>query len=287
MAAVSGGVKFWAFASCCALLLWIVAMLPANIISFLDVVTGVPSIFMDNPGIFIAHQAALVARLVGVVFALGIGFLVWFTVNHSSSRIERWLETALFLEATYFVLLFPSGLWSLGSGLNFLGVGYVLQAASAGTVLMVLSFKVRGSMDNPLRILKWVGVGAVGYVSALWFNVVFHWFDKIALIGSSFLLRGATAWGFLGSLITMSLAVFFAFVGAWLLSENKAESVRWFGLSLAMIGAHYVVYLYYSFTVGDLFSAMQLDIWTLPFLGLGISLLRVKLDRNLIGETEV
>ena len=81
--------------------------------------------------------------------------------------------------------------------------------------------------------------------------------------------------------------MFFAFVGAWLLSENKAESVRWFGLSLAMIGAHYVVYLYYSFTVGDLFSAMQLDIWTLPFLGLGISLLRVKLDRNLIGETEV
>lgn len=228
-----------------------------------------------------AESVGLIARFFGVLLALAVGFMVWGGPDRSGARVERLVEAALFLEGTYFVLLFPSGLWQINFGVNFLSVAFLLQAVSAGAVLMMLSFKVRGSAGN-VATLKWVGVAAVGYIGALWFNVVFRWFDMIALLGSSFLLRGAASWGFLGSLITLSLAVVFAVIGAYLLTRNKGESVWWFGLSLMMVGFHYVVYLAYSFSAGPLENALPLDVWTLPFAGLGLSLLRMKATKNLL-----
>ncbi len=279
---VGRGVKVWVFACLCSLLIWVVViMLPLNFRSFFNVISGQPDFYTGNLGMFMAESVGLIARFFGVVLALAVGFLVWGGPDRSGSRVERLVEAALFLEGTYFVLLFPSGLWRISNGVNFVGVAFLLRAVSAGTVLMMLSFKVRGSAGN-VAVLKWVGVAAVGYVGALWFNVVFRWFDMIAMLGSSFLLRGAASWGFLGSLITMSLAVVFAVIGAFLLAGNKGESVWWFGLSLMMVGFHYVVYLAYSFSAGALESAFPLDVWTLPFIGLGLSLLRMKATKNLL-----
>jgi hypothetical protein len=106
----------------------------------------------------------------------------------------------------------------------------------------------------------------------------------IAVLGSGFLLTGAASWGFLVSLIAMSLAVVFAVAGAHLLSKNLGESVKWFGLSLAMIGLNYVVYLLYSFLSGNLDPAMAIDLWALPFLGLGISLFRTKIPKSVVNQ---
>ena len=119
---------------------------------------------------------------------------------------------------------------------------------------------------------------------ALWFNSVFRWFDQIAVIGSEFLLRGATSWGFLVSLTAMSLAVVFAVPGAYHLAKNRGESVWWFGLSLVMIGVYYVVYVVYSAMSSNLDSAMQIDVWTLPFVGLGLALLRMKVPKSLVDD---
>jgi hypothetical protein len=279
---VGRGVKVWVFVCLCSLLIWVVViMLPLNVRSFFNVISGQPDFYTGNLGMLMAGSVGLIARFFGVVLALAVGFLVWGGPDKSGARVERLVEAALFLEGTYFVLLFPSGLWRISDGFNFLGVAFLLQAVSAGTVLMVLSFKVRGSAGN-VAALKWVGVAAAGYFGALWFNVVFKWFDMIAMLGSSFLLRGAASWGFLSSLITMSLAVVFAVIGAFLLAGNKGESVWWFGLSLIMVGFHYVVYLAYSFSAGALESALPLDVWTLPFIGLGLSLLRMKATKNLL-----
>ncbi len=285
MVSTSGWIKIWVFVILCSLLLWVVYMMPSNILHFLNVVSGQHDFYTDNPGMFIADEAGLAARLLGAVLGLASGFLLWGGKNGAlrpHSKVERLIEAAIFLEGTYFVMLFPSGLWRITSGVNFLGVSYLLEAVLAGSVLLVLSFKVRGSMGN-LHVLKWIGIAAVGYISALWVRIVFQWFDMIEVIGSSSLFRGVAAWGFLTSLTTMSLAIFFAVVGAWLLSRNEGESVRWFGLSIAMIGLHYLVYLWYTFTNGALDSAMPLDVWTLPFLGLGLMmLLRMKVGKNLL-----
>jgi hypothetical protein len=237
-------------------------MLPANFEHLYNVVLGKPDIYQGNLGMFISSFAGLIARFFAVILGMAVGFAVWGGgVTVSQVKLERMIEAALFLEGTYFILLFPSGLWWLSLGWNFLGAAYLLEAACAGSTLLLLSFKIR-DFNKDASTLKWVGIAGLGYIAALWFNNVFRWFDQIAVIGSEFLLRGATAWGFLVSLTAMSLAVVFAVPGTYFLSKNKSESVWWFGLSLIMIGVYYVVYVAYSITSSNLDSAMQIDVWT-------------------------
>lgn len=282
MVSISRGVKIWVFVSFCSLLIWLVYSFPSNLGHFIKIASGIPDFYTGNLGMFLAYYIGFIARFFGVISALIVGFVVWGGAKlGSKSKLIRFAEAALFLEGTYFVLLFPSGLWWVNLGPNFVGIAYLLQAASAGTCLLILSFKVR-DFGRDISTLKWIGIASVGYIGALWFNVVFGWFDRIEVIGSSFLLRGATSWGFLGSLITMTLALFFAGVGGYLLSKNQGDSVWWYGLSLIMVGLHYVIYLAYSFSVGDLDSAMLLDVWTLPFLGLGLSMLLTKASKHVL-----
>ena len=54
-----------------------------------------------------AETVGLIARFLGVVLALAVGFLVWGGPVRSGAKVERLVEAALFLEGTYFVLLFP------------------------------------------------------------------------------------------------------------------------------------------------------------------------------------
>jgi hypothetical protein len=267
--------KVLIFACLCSLLIFLAIMIPSNLDHLLNVILDRPDFYTGNLGMFVSSFAGLIARLFAVVLAMAVGFIVWGMNTRPSWKVERIMEAALFLEGTYFVLLFPSGLWWLGLGFNFLGIAFLLQSAFAGSTLLVLSFKVR-DFSKDVKVLKWLGIAAVGYVAALWFNSVFRWFDQIAVIGSEFLLRGATSWGFLVSLTAMSLAVVFAVPGAYFLTKNNGESARWFGVSLTMVGVYYVVYVVYSFTSSNLDSAMQIDVWTLPFLFLGLKMLRAK-----------
>jgi len=284
MVSVGRWTKVWVFASLCALLLWIVVMLPGSFIHFFNFILGKPDLYAGNPGMFMASHIGLVARFFAVTLAIATGFMLWSVKNPSQKKLERIVETALFLEGTYYILLFPSGLWWVGLGANFLGIDYLLRAALVGTTLLFLSFKVRDYAKG-INVLNWIGVAIVAYIVALWSNVVFGWFDMIAVIGSGFLFHGVTSWGFLVSLIAMSLAVVFAVAGAYLLSKNQGEAVNWFGLSLGMIGLNCIVYLAYSFLSGNLSPAMAIDVWAIPFLGLGISLLRMKMTKSLIQES--
>jgi hypothetical protein len=263
-------------------MIWIVFQLPADLDHLFNMLTNQPDVYNGNLGMFVSSFAGLVARFFAVILAMAVGFKVWGRADFwSSTRVETLVETALFLEGTYFILLFPSGLWWLGLGPNFLGVAYLLEAGVAGAALLLLSFRVR-DFGKDGKILKWAGIAGLAYVVALWLNSVFRWFDQIAVIGSEFLLRGATSWGFLVSLTAMSLAVVFAVPGAYHLAKNRGESVWWFGLSLVMIGVYYVVYVVYSAMSSNLDSAMQIDVWTLPFVGLGLALLRMKVPKNLL-----
>jgi len=54
-----------------------------------------------------------------------------------------------------------------------------------------------------------------------------------------------------------------------------------------MIGLNCIVYLAYSSLSGNLSLAMAIDVWALPFLGLGISLLRTKTTKNLINPSRL
>jgi hypothetical protein len=264
-------------------MIWVVFLMPSNFDHLFNVVLKKPDFLDGNFGMFVSSFAGLVARFFAVALAMAIGLMVWGRNTWSQIKVERFAEAALFLEGTYYILLLPSGLWWLGLGFNFLGAAFFLQSAIAGSILLILSFKVRDFRKDP-GTLRWVAVAALGYIAALWFNSVFRWFDQITVIGTSFLMRGAASWGFLGSLTAMSLAIVFAVPGAYLLAKNRGESLWWFGLSLLMIGIYYVVYVVYSFSSSNLDSAMQIDVWALPFLGLGLSLMRTKMPKNLISS---
>ncbi len=95
-------------------------------------------------------------------------------------------------------------------------------------------------------------------------------------------MRGSASWGFLISLTAMSLAVVFAVPGAYFLSKNRGEASKWFGLSLLMIGVYYVVYVVYSVSSSNMDTAMQIDVWTLPFLFLGLKILKSKTPEKIV-----
>ncbi|NLE04231.1 MAG: hypothetical protein GX638_05435, partial [Crenarchaeota archaeon] len=216
MVLVRRSTKVWFFASLCALLFWIVVMLPSSFIHFFNFLFGKPDLYATNPAMFMASHIGLIVRFFAIILALSAGFMVWSIRNPSYHRLERIIEAALFLEGTYYILLLPSGLWWVSLGINFLGIDYLLRAILVGTALLGLSFKVH-DYSKGANILNWIGIAIIAYITALWSNVVLGWFDMIAVIGSSFLFHGATSWGFLLSLITMSLAVVFSVAGAFLL----------------------------------------------------------------------
>ena len=122
--------------------------MPGSYAHLINVILGRPDLYSGNIGTFIAEHVGLNARFFAVIIALTTGFLIWGGEIKSHATTERLVETALFLEGTYFVLLFPKGLWTISNGVNPEGISYILQAASAGTVLMILSFKVRHWTDG-------------------------------------------------------------------------------------------------------------------------------------------
>ncbi len=99
--------------------------------------------------------------------------------------------------------------------------------------------------------------------------------------GLDFLLSGIDGLGFLNALIFMSFGVIFSVVEAFSLAKQKIGSAkRWLGLSLAMVGLHYVLYMVYSYIIEGLIWVWLIDVWTIPLLGLGISLLKMKQQKE-------
>jgi hypothetical protein len=71
----------------------------------------------------------------------------------------------------------------------------------------------------------------------------------------------------------MALAVVFAVVWAFSLIKKKEPMNRWLGLSLTMIGLHYTIYVITSYFLGTIKSVWLVEIWTIPVLGLGLTIL--------------
>jgi hypothetical protein len=96
----------------------------------------------------------------------------------------------------------------------------------------------------------------------------------ISTEGMKFLASGPKAFGFLNSAVFMSLAIAFSIVGSYRLSRKKEKfALKWIGLSFASVGIHFVIYLIYSTYLNSLNYSLLVDIWAIPLLGLGLSIL--------------
>jgi hypothetical protein len=262
-----------------SLLLWITYWLIPSFQHFFNLALGLPDQYSNREWYFIPAHFGLIARLTGTCFGLLTTFLIWIK-NKPFSKVKSLVTTSLLMEAAYFISLLPS-FWSLFSTFRAttLGIAYFLQIIFTAPLLVVLALKIHQNnvQDNKLKILKWSTITFVGYIAALWINSVFRWIDMLLIEGVGFLTSGIRAIGFFDAIIFMSLAVILAAMGAR--SHGKEIEVaarKWIGLSMVMVGLHYVIYLVYSYIVGALGFVLLVDVWTVPLLFLGLALLFTK-----------
>lgn len=254
-----------------------------------DYLAGVPEIlqYVNRGGLtYWTAQVGLNARFIAVALSLVAVFLLW-VKGRSFAKVKVFIAAALALESVYFLGFFPAAIMLMKTrfieGISgpelqafFLGASYLLQAIIVTPLFLVLAFKIyrAGGSLQKQDVCRWAGMALAGYVAALAVNAVFRWLDMVGLMGLPFLLEGIRAVGFLDAVFLMPLAVIFAIVGAYKLSRQRGRSaIPWFGLALATVGLSYTVYVIYSYAVNALKFALLVDVWTIPFLGLGLALL--------------
>jgi hypothetical protein len=96
----------------------------------------------------------------------------------------------------------------------------------------------------------------------------------VAAEGFSFFSTGIRSLGATNAFLLMSLALFFAIIGAFSLAKHDFSSAfKWSGMTFVLVGLHYLIYVFYSYLVGMESFLMLAEIWTIPLLGLGLTML--------------
>ena len=226
----------------------------------------------------LSGAVGILLRFVGVLCGIFAVFILIRNTDKKIFSVKKWIVLALILESCYFLLLLPSGflLAGLSGARVMLGVDYLLMIALTAPFLGVLAVKLyrfRGGSEV-FKEWKWVGAAFVGYIAALWANSVLKWFDMTLAEGFSFFTSGIRAIGALNAFVLMSLALGFSVYVAFLLIKGNIQSAfKWGGLVLALVGLHFLVFVIYSYLVGIESFLMLAEIWTIPLLGLGLTML--------------
>jgi hypothetical protein len=283
--------KIWILATLCFLLFWIIRLIPDSLERFYNIVF-VSSDYYNRivVGGWMYSLAAIgnVARFIGVIIGLVSLFLIWKSTK-SFLNIRKLVATALSLESFYYATLIPSSIWLFAlaeeSTISYtLGISYLLQIIFTVPFLAVFAFKLIKHGESPinLQLLKWGGIAFAGYVLALWANTVLRWFDMVSTVGVQIFFTGLRLVGVLNAFIFMFLAVIFAIACAFSLTKQKKSAKKWLGLSLTVIGLHYAIHAVILYSLGMINSIWLIDIWAIPLLGLGLTIL---LDRTSAKKT--
>lgn len=284
---VDRNVKVWIFITLCSLLVWIAYWIPAGVLRINALVFG-SNVDVFRYGDFmylwmeLSASVGTIIRVVGVL----IGLMLLFLLRRDGKRFfesKKWLVSALGIESFYYVMLgFPSGIYMMGSGYGgqyrILGVSFFLQFLLTTPFLVALMVKVNRyeCCTDGFRSWNWVGVAFVGYVAALCVNSVLKWFEMISVEGIAIFPIGIRVPGVLISFAFMSLAVGFAVLGSFSLVKKKKSSTKLIGASLALVGLHYLVFVIFSYFSNMLNFAMLAEVWAIPLLGLGLSMLKME-----------
>lgn len=285
-------VNLWIFITLCSLLGWIIYWVPPAIYRFFSY-DGTPwPEAVQNNGLFfmvmeLSASIGMLLRFVGVFLA--ILALKEFWPHHVWSRGKNFFDVknlvafALVFEALYYALLLPSGILMVGFdqvqvlASLLLGIDYLLMVFLTVPFLLVLAVKAYRSKPEGFRAWRWAAITLVAYVTVLWANSVLKWFNQTTIDGFSFFSSRISSLGALNSLVLMSLALIFTVIGAYYLAkQNLGSTLKWLGLAFVMIGLHFVIYVIFSYFVGMLEFLVISEIWAIPLLGLGLTMLKVK-----------
>ncbi len=284
MLSIGRAVKVWVIISLLSLFVFNAYWTNESYDNFFRFLQGEPQAYryVTRIGlVFWAGHMGLTARFIGVTLGLLAVFLLWVKAR-PFLKVKRIVAAALFLEALNFVGFIPSVPY-LSRAYPVLAAGYALQILFIVPFLSILAVKVL-KYEGPSRsdgVWKWAGVAFVGYIAGLWANSVFRWFNMVGERGIAFLLTGTTATGFLVEFSLMSLAVVFAVEGAYSITRRKESSAfKWLGSALAMVGLNFVIYLVNSYNGGMLSYVLLVDVWAIPLLGLGVTMLNYSRTLN-------
>ena len=221
--------------------------------------------------------AGIIMRFLGVSLALLSMYLFWRHKGNPVPYVKGKISTALLFEAFYYLSFTPFVIVYIDSN-PFFAVNYLLQILLISPFLINLGLKVKFDTGDSIKkgLLKSIGIAGVGYIAAIWVNNVSRWLDMTSRFGIQFLSTGITFLGFVNTIFTLSLSVVFALAGFSLLPKKRNIATKWWGLSLIMLGVHFVIYLLHSAYVGALDFALLNEIWTVSLLGLGLSILKQK-----------
>lgn len=281
---VGRGEKIWIFITLCSLLFWVIYWLPSGFSTIYNLAIFQDAIFRFGRWMYLLMELSGAVGTIVRFFGVLIGLFVVFLLRNGSKGVfetKKLIATAIAIESVYYAMVgLPSGIYMMGSGyggqFQMLGVSFLLQFLFATPFLAVLAVKVykyeKGG--NGFQPWKWVGAAFVGYVAALWANSVLKWFEMLVTEGIAFFFVPIRAVGALNDFVLMSLAIVFAVVGAFSLVRKNSSAMRWLGLTLTMVGLHYLVYVVYSY-FGDMLSYVMLaEVWAIPLLGLGLTMLK-------------
>jgi len=275
-------VKIWtaiSIASLLAYVIWILRGSAEIVIGYFNkVASDVGYINFTGP-IFYVGGIGLSARLVGCVLGLATIFLIWIK-GRNFLQVKKLVAAAVVLESINFLALIPSLPFLLEPRtVTFspsLGYGYALQILFTVPFLWALAFGVAKYKEPSQKkvLLNTAAIAFIAYTVALFANEVSRWVSMISADSLKFLFQGIRAVGFLNAVALMPFAVVFAAVMAALVFQSKISSaMKWLGASLSVIGLNYLIYLIYSYFANSLNFVPLVDIWTIPLLGLGISLI--------------
>ncbi len=274
--------KIWILAALFFLLFWIARLIPDSVERFYNIVFVSWNYYnriVVGGSMYTMAAVGNFARIIGVLIGIASLFAVWKNENNLP-RIRKWVAAALSLETFYYACLIPSAIWlfalaNQGTYSYAWGVSYLLQIVFTVPFLAALAFKLFKQGGNPRgpEITKWVGLAFVGYVLALWANTVIKVaVDKIIIQGVQ-IFTDLRLVEVLSAVILMSLAAIFAFAWGRTSAKQSASAKTWLGLSLTMIGLFYVIHVVTSYFLGKLSEVWLIDIWCIPMLGLGLTLL--------------
>jgi hypothetical protein len=216
-------------------------------------------------------ELGLMARFAGVVLALTL-------VSYVCLRGKTWesiagkLAWVVLLEAVFFLGLLGTIPMLIDYDVYFTSA-YLLQAVLVVPTWLALSWRLYRSPKIMGLPWKFMGLALLSYVAAMWVNNVFRWASKASAEGVQVLFSGADAFGFLETGVLLSLALVFALLGfTFLMKDRRFFAAKLIGFAFTFVGIHFLMYIVYVVVADALGSLMLVEVWALPLLGLGLSL---------------
>ncbi|TRO47923.1 hypothetical protein E2P60_02085 [Candidatus Bathyarchaeota archaeon] len=258
---------FWVYNITINITSWLQAL---SIISPMQQIIIIIQEYAASTGYFLAFIGAIIAIRCTILY-----------IKNDKKYLDE-LGKALFLEALFILLLIPSSVHHLlGAALSwtyvdiYVGLSYLIQVLFIAPPFLKLAYNLR-KPQNQASILKWVTIAAPLTIWGFWIKYLFLWSDTLSPLGPKQATLG-TVVGAAKSCLTLLIAGIITFATCLILYRKRKVDTRLVGVTLILIGSHFIIYYLVSIWVNVYSSFLYLtDFWMTAFPILGIAALGTK-----------